>query len=327
MDETIVSDRQEDEKQNKIVHLLEEPHSHTGISEAHNPHCETNIYLKSGGGGAAVEKKNVPFAATKHIQSGETSENRSGAQENSQTSNYTSDTIIVQNRGTIRSDRGSNCMMSNNGIPQDDINDALKVDNRWRTMPVKFYGEWTSFNQILDRFMARKEAGMYYWYKEGMEKIYEGMHNAGKIDDSVYETIKTTIEKCSEKYRKYYSKVFDNRLPRDGYPSEKRMWEELGCPMPKNRAGEQNSGDKMDYNNGEEKTQNNHLVRSDRTTNHSSVKMPTLEEFSKKYKNYDEMCEAIRKWAEENKNIPDKKKEWFNVNVCGAACIGYAYQL
>lgn len=138
MDETTVSDRQEDEKQNKIVHLLEEPHSHTGISEAHNPHCETNIYLKSGGGGAAVEKKNVPFAATKHIQSGETSENRSGAQENSQTSNYTTQGENVENSHTYESERGSNDNLHTTDIPQEDEKDEKDVISDEDLDPTKF---------------------------------------------------------------------------------------------------------------------------------------------------------------------------------------------
>lgn len=137
MDETIVSDRQEDEKQSKIVHLIEEPHSHTDISEAHNPHCEKNIRLK-GGGGAAVEKKNVPFAATKHPQSGETSENRSGAQENSQLSSYTTDVENVQNSHTYESERGSNDNPHTTDILQEDEKDEKDVISDEDLDPTKF---------------------------------------------------------------------------------------------------------------------------------------------------------------------------------------------
>ena len=97
---------QEDEKQNKIVHLDSTEHSNTGISEAHNPHCLEKNPEGGGGGSAAVEKQSVPFAANTHVQSGEASENRAGAQENPQTCNYTTQGENVQNRGTIRSERG-----------------------------------------------------------------------------------------------------------------------------------------------------------------------------------------------------------------------------
>ena len=267
MDETTVSDRQEDEKQNKIVHLDSTEHSHTGISEAHNPHCGTNICLRGRGGAAgAAEKQNIPF---------ETSTTPKSSQEKTEVGSYATDDENVQNNDMYEWEDSSDDSMFNNGISQDDIDDAMNTKSRWRTVPVKYYGEWTCFNQLLDRFMAddKKGTDTYYRYKDFMLRTAQNLMDTGEISPAAYSDFFHTFKKCSKKYLNYWLKKYETYRPNPSNPSEQRMFEELGFPPLKNskteetsenRSGAQENPQTCNHTTQGENVENRGTTRSDR---------------------------------------------------------------
>lgn len=164
------------------------------------------------------------------------SENRLQSQNFSTVDNYTTQGIIVQNNHLVRSERGSYKEINNLGISPEDIDDALNRRNSWWRMPVKFHGKWTCFKKILDSFMepGKKEANTYYYYLDEIGKIIKNLQETGYLIPVAFDAMNKTICNCAVTYLKYWDKVFKNRMPSDDSPSEKRMWIELGNPIPKN---------------------------------------------------------------------------------------------
>lgn len=266
MDNTTGLDMQEDEKQNKIVHLHEEPHPHTDNGEAHNPQRHLKKYLRGGGGAAATEKHNVQFAASTTPKL---------SQENPQTSSYSTDDENVQNNGMYEWEDSSDDSIHNNGISQADIDDAMNTKGRWRTVPVKYYGKWTCFNQLLDSFMAedKKGADTYYRYKDFMFSTAQKLMDAGEISPAAYSDFFHTFKKCSKKYLNYWAKKYETYRPNPSNPSEQRMFEELGFPPLKNnkteessenRSGAQENSQTCNYTIQGENVQNRGTIRSER---------------------------------------------------------------
>ena len=233
-------------------------------------------------------------------------------------------TEIVEKSAYIKHENSIDeaCMMMY-GVSSADIEEAKRSfvnSKNWRSMPIFFNNQTLTISKVLDLFneknengRQRREANTYFFILDNVSKRLEYLKNEHFISDADFNEATDVILKLSRPYLAYWSKVFENRLPKSMNPSEKRMWQLLGCPQPisENRTGGVIKAEDVQQSTATEIVENPAPIDSEKAT------LPNLKELYS-LPTVDDAVNELVKFTKDHPNIGKTDKLKFNQNLCAA---------
>ena len=106
--------------------------------------------------------------------------------------------------------------------------------SNWRSLPCRFNGQELTMSKVIDKFNEEYEEGRkpvetntYFLILDALEKYAIHYEKNGKMSQADTDDYLNVIRKKSGRYFTYWTKTFSERMPYEGRPSEKRMYDFL----------------------------------------------------------------------------------------------------
>ena len=272
--------------------------------------CTTNEEITAGN-----SVKMRPEASDSNTNTTDTPNNGTQAPKTSEVDNHTTEGEKIDSTQSQNTNKASNAYADAcydmYGISTDELNDIIghhhcNGKGAWRNMTIKLHNEETTISKALDHFKDKKEDGKefmecntFFYYFDPICFEVDRLHNRKQMTDEQFKDCCDIICKLTRGKTNYWRNTFSHRSPRPNFPSEKRMWELVGCPSVTNK----NINNVVD----------NNKVYED------NVILPTHKDFETM--NLDDIKNHLLSFVQEHPNLSDDKKKYVN-----DLCMAYALE-